>query len=792
MDTLWQDLRYGARSLLRSRGFTIVAVLTLALGIGANTAIFSLVNGILLRPLPYPHADRLVITPVSLPDFDDLRAASRSFDDLAVWGSNRYSLGSEGAPSEPVLGGIVSARFFPLLGGAALGRVPGPEDQRDKVAVLGHGLWQRRFGGDSAVVGRVIRLYGEPHTVIGVMPPEFQFPAAQFQIWVPLESAMAAAPAQARNRSLRIFRALGRLKPGLSMAEAQVETDAIARRLEAVHPDTNQGFRFALLGAQERLVGPVRPALLALLGMVSLVLLIACANVANLLLVRARAREREIAIRTALGADRWRVVRQLLTESLILAGTGAALGVLLARWALDVLPTLSPDIPRLSTVRVDPWVLAFTAAVAVLTGILFGLAPAWQAVRTSALEGLREGGRGAAGSTGARRLRATLAASEVALALVVLVGAGLLVKSLVRLLTVETGFVADNLLTAHVPLVGAQRTPQQRAALAAQVVDRVGQIPGVAAVGGATGLPPVTPQRSTGFAVEGREPAAEGERAFFIAATPGYFRALRASVVDGRTFDDRDVEGAPEVVLINRTLARRLFGDGPALGRRLRLSGLEQGGQGWRTIVGVVGDVRYAGLDDPGGACIYTPFAQTPFFWTYLMVRTTGPPLSVAGAVRAAVSSVDPLIEVAELAAMEDVIAGSVSRPRFNVVLISSFAALALVLAVVGIYGVISYSAGQRTREIGVRMALGASGGDVLRLVTVEGLRMAAVGVGAGLFAAVALSRLLAPLLFEVAATDAATYAAAGVALLALALLASALPALRASRLAPMTALRTE
>jgi putative ABC transport system permease protein len=791
MDTLFQDLRYGVRSLVRSRGFTLVAVLTLALGIGANTAIFSLVNGVLLRPLPYPHAERLVIAPVSMPDFEDLRAASRSFDDLAVWGSNRYSLGSDGAASEPVLGAIVSARFFPLLGGPALGRVPGPGDQREKVAVIAHGLWQRRFGGDPGAMGRVIRLYGDPHTVIGVMPPEFQFPAARFEVWVPLESAMAASPAQAENRSLRIFRALGRLKPGVSLAQAQSEVDAIAGRLESVHPDTNQGFRFALAGAQERLVGPVRPALLALLGTVSLVLLIACANVANLLLVRARAREREIAIRTALGADRWRVVRQLLTESLILAGAGAALGVLLARWGLDVLPALSPDIPRLSAVRVDPWVLAFTAAVALLTGVLFGLAPAWQAVRTSATAGLREGGRGAAGSAGARRLRAALAVSEVALALVVLVGAGLLVKSLVRLLTVDPGFVADNLLTAHVPLTGAQRTGQQRGALAAQIVERVGQIPGVAAVGGATGLPPVTPQRSTAFEVEGREPSAQEERAFFIAATPGYFQALRTTVVDGRTFDERDVDGAPEVVLVNRTLARRLFGETPAVGRRLKLRNPEQG-DAWRTIVGVVADVRYAGLDDPGGACIYTPFAQTPFFWTYLMVRTTGAPRSVESSVRAAVSSVDPLIEVAELATMDDVIAGSVAQPRFNVVLISSFAGLALVLAAVGIYGVISYSAGQRTREIGVRMALGASRTDVLRLVTVEGLRMAVLGVALGLLAAAAASRLLQQLLFEVGTTDGATYAGAGAVLLVIALFASAVPALRASRLAPMAALRTE
>jgi putative ABC transport system permease protein len=791
MDTLWQDLRYGARSLLRSRGFTVVAVLTLALGIGANTAIFSLVNGVLLQPLPYPHAERLVVTPVSLPDFADLGEATRSFEDLAVWASNRYTLGSEGAVSEPVLGGIVSSRFFPMLGTAAVGRTIGEDDEREKVAVIGHGLWQRRFGGDAAVVGRTIRLGGEPHTVIGVMPPEFQFPSGQFQVWVPLEAALAATPAQATNRSLRIFRALGRLRPDVTPAQAQAEVDGVAQRLGAAHPETNEGVRFELQSVYERLVGPVRPALLVLLGVVSLVLFIACANVANLLLARARARDREIAIRTALGAGRGRVVRQLLTESILLAAAGAGLGLLLARWALDLLPALSPDIPRLGTVRVDPSVLAFTALVAVLTGILFGLAPAWHAVRSSAAGGLREGGRGSAGSAAARRLRASLAVSEVALALVVLVGAGLLVKSLLRLLTVETGFVADRLLTVHVPFTGGQRSPEQRAALAAEVVDRVGRLPGVTAVGGATGLPPVTPQRGTGFAVEGQDAPAVGRRAFFVAATPGYFAALGTAVVDGRTFDERDAKGAPEVVLVNRTLAKTLFGDEPAVGRRLKLVDQEYG-SGWRTIVGVVGDVRYAGLDDPGGACIYTPFAQTPFFWTYLMVRTAGEPMSVAAGVRAAIAAADPLLEVADLEPMEDVVAETVSAPRFNVVLISSFAALALALAAVGIYGVISYSAGQRTREIGVRMALGATRSDVVRLVTAEGARVAALGVGLGLFGAAAASRVMTGLLFEVERVDPSTYAVAGAALLVLASIASLLPALRASRLAPMNALRTE
>jgi putative ABC transport system permease protein len=791
MDSLWQDLRWGARALARSPWFTLVAVATLALGIGANTAIFSLVNGVLLRPLPYPHADRLVVTPVSLPDFEDLRQASRSFDALAVWGTNRYTLGSEGAASEAVLGAIVSSGFFELLGGAARGRVPGEADGPERVAVIGHGLWQRRFGGDDGVLGRTIRLGGDPHTVVGVMPPQFEFPSAEFEVWVPLRPALEKAGGQARNRSLRIFRALGRLAPGVTLAQASAEADAIAARLARAYPDTNEQFRFELAGVHERLVGPARPILIVLLGVVSLVLLIACANVANLLLVRARAREREIAIRTALGADRWRVVRQLLTESVMLAAAGAALGVLLARWALDALPALGPEIPRLSAVRVDRAVLAFTAAVAVLTGILFGLAPAWQAVRSAAADGLREGGRSLTGAAGARRIRSALAVSEVALALVVLVGAGLLLRSLVRLLTVETGFVADHLLTLGVVLAAEDRTPAQRADLARRLVEGLRAVPGVTAAGGATGLPPITPQRATEYFVEGREAPTDRRRAFFVAATPGYFEALGAALVAGRAFEERDVAGAPEVVLVNRTLARALFGDEPAVGRRLRLVNPEHGA-GWRTIVGVVGDVRYAGLDDPGGACLYTPFAQTPFLWTYLMVRTAGPPLSVAGAVRSTVAATDPRLEAAEVKAMEDLVAESVSSPRLNVLLLSSFAVLAVVLAVVGIYGVIAYSVGQRTREIGVRVALGASRGDVVRLVTGEGLRVGALGVGLGLLGSLALSRTISRLLFDVGATDPVTYGAAGAALLALALLASVLPAWRATRVAPATALRSE
>ncbi|HET6898006.1 MAG TPA: ABC transporter permease, partial [Vicinamibacteria bacterium] len=631
------------------------------------------------------------------------------------------------------------------------------------------------------------------YAVIGVMGPEFQFPSGQFDLWVPMEATMGKAADQLQNRSLRIFRGLARLAPGVTVAQAQGQATAIAARLAQEHPKTNEGVGIELTPIYDRLVGGVRTALLVLMGVVSLVLLIASANVANLLLARAKSREREIAIRTALGAGRGRLVGQLLTESVLLSTAGSVLGVLLARWILDVLPSIGgAEIPRLATVRIDLGVLAFTAAVAVATGLLFGLAPAWQAARSDAAHGLREGGRGSSGPA-ARRLRAGLTAAEVALALVVLVGAGLLVQSLVRLLHVDAGFTAERLLTFNVAMVGpTPRTPAQRAVLAREIVERVSRLPGVEAAGGGTGLPPVTPQRGTGFVAEGvAETGAEQRRGYFLAVTPDYFRALGARVREGRAFTDGDGAGAPEVVILNRALARRLYGEAGAVGRRLKLVSPDQG-DGWRTVVGVVDDVRYSGLDDPSEAAVYTPFAQTPFLWTYVMVRTQGPPLALAGAVRAAVSSVDPTLEAAAVKPMTDVMAETVAQPRFNVVLLSALAGLALVLAAVGIYGVISYSVAQRTKEIGIRMALGADRRDVVRLVTGESLRLAGMGVVAGLLGAAAGARVLATLLFEVQPTDAATYVSAAGFLVVVALAASAVPAWRATRVAPVSALRAE
>jgi predicted permease len=787
-DELRQDLLYALRSFRRNPGFTAVVVLTLALGTGANTAMFTLVRGVLLRPLPYPYAERLVSGSLSLPDYEDLRAANSVFEEMAVWGSNLYLLGGEG-PAEQVRGAVVSERFFPLLGNAAIGRALEAAEAHDKVVVLGHGLWLRRFGGEAGVIGRGVRLSGELYTVVGVMPPEFQFPSGQFELWVPMGQAMSAAPGQAQNRGLRIFRALARTKPGVSLKQMQAEADGIAARVARQHPDTNQDVRFVFAPIYERLLGGVQTALLVLMGVVTLVLLIASANVANLLLARAKTREREIAVRSALGAGRGRIVRQLLTESVLLAAAGSSAGVLLARWILDALPALAGnEIPRLSSARLDPLVLGFTACVALATGLLFGLAPAWQASRLDSVRGLREAGRGGAGPA-TRRLHAALTAAEVALSLVVLVGASLLVQSLVRLLHVDAGFTAERLLTFNLSLV--PRPPARRAALAAQVVERISRLGGVQAAGGGTGLPPVTAQRATDFKAEGAsEEQASARRAYFIAVTPDYFRALGARVHEGRAVTEADGAGAPEVVLLSRSLARRLYPAG-ALGRRIRLVNPEHG-DGWRTVVGVVDDIRYSGLDDPGEAALYTPFAQTPFLWSYVMVRSSGPPMALAGAVREAVKAVDPSLDAAGVKPMTELVSERVAQPRFNMLLLSALAALALALAAVGIYGVVSYSVVQRTREIGIRVTLGASRSDVLRLVAGEGVRLAALGVAAGLLGAAAASRALTTLLFEVRPTDARTYGLAAAFLVLVAFCASLLPALRATRVAPLSALRVD
>jgi putative ABC transport system permease protein len=793
METFWQDIRYGVRMMLKRPGFTAVVVLALALGIGANTAIFSVVNAVLLRPLPYKDSERLVVSDMSLPDFQDVKDSNHVFDEMAVWASNFYNLKGEGAGEpEQVYGAIVSPGFFTLLGAPAVGRAPTPDEAQQQLAVISHDFWRQHFQGDPAALGKTLNLSGKSYTVVGVTAPDFQFPNSRFKVWVTFGSAMAATPEQARNRQLRIFHAVARLNHGVTPEQARADVGAISERLRRQYPDTNAEVRIDFEPLYERMVGDVRPALLVLLGTVGLVLLIACANVANLLLARTTAREREIAIRTALGAGRWRVVRQLLTESVLLALAGGGVGLLLAAWLVDALPSLNPtNIPRLNAVSIDLPVMFFALAVSALTGVLFGLAPALQASKTNLNESLKEGGRGAAGYARGRKLRVGLVVVEVALSMVVLVGAGLLIKSFVRLLHVDTGFLAENLLTMNVEM-SRFKEPERRAELSRQLVERIGQLPGVETVGAGTGLPPQTAQRATNFAVEGQSPEETGDNsAYFIAVSPDYFRALGTPLREGRAFGERDTKGAPGVVVINQSLARRLFPKNSAVGQRLKLVNPEQQDE-WRTVVGVVGDVRYRGLDDPGDAAIYTPFAQTPFFWNYVLVRTKGDPASQAQAIRSAISSVNPELSAAGIRPMAQVVSESVAQPRFNTLLLSAFAFLALVLAAIGIYGVIAYTVTQRTHEIGVRMALGAQRGDVLKLVVGQGMMPALAGVVVGVVASLALTRIMSSLLYEVSATDPATFTGIAALLSGVALLACYFPARRATKVDPMVALRYE
>ncbi|MEK6323107.1 MAG: ABC transporter permease [Acidobacteriota bacterium] len=791
METLWQDLRYGIRMLTKNPGFSVVAVVALALGIGANTAIFSVVYGVLLRPLPYRDADRLLVASVSVPDYREVKEANQVFDEMTIWASNQYSM-TVGGESHQALGAVVSPGFFPMLGHAAIGRTFTAEEDREPLVVLSYDLWQQRFGGDPEVLGRSVDLGGTSHTIVGVMPAEFQFPSSQFKLWVTFGSALGQAPKQAENRQLRIFRTLARLKPGVPLSQAQAEIDAIAARIEQDHPDTNAGIRIAFTPIYERIVGSIRPALMVLLGTVGFVLLIACANVANLMLARTTAREREIAIRTALGAGRWRVARQLLTESVLLSVVGGALGLLVAVWGIDVLTSLSPnDIPRISDININSPVLLFTLGVAVLTGMIFGVVPALQATRFNLSDALKEGARGLSGSAWGRRVRSGLVVAEIALSLVVLIGAGLLIKSFNRLLSSDPGFVADNLMTMSLELFRFKE-PQRRVAVLRDALARLEQIPGVVAAGGGTGLPPVTAQRGTRFAIEGQDLTEAGANtAYFLAVTSNYFRALGTPLIQGREFDERDSDGAPKVVAINHSMARALFPNDDPIGKHLKLVNPEQSDD-WRTIVGVVGDVKYQGLDDTAQQEIYTPFPQTQFLWSYVMVRTSSDPGALMASVRSAVSSADPNISAVNMQPMRQLVSQSVASPRFNTILLSVFAGLALVLAAVGLYGVMSYLVTQRTREIGIRMALGARPGDVFKSVVGNALILALIGVGVGLAGAVAVTRVMSTLLFGVSATDPLTFVVISVLLTGVALAASFVPARRATKVDPMVALRYE
>jgi len=801
LENLSQDIRYGVRMLLKHPGFTLIAVVALALGIGANSAIFSVVNAVVLRPLAYAEPERLVMVwekrprqnrernPVSPADFFDWRNENKVFEQMAAVDARDFNLTGMDQP-ERILGSVVSANFFQTLGVAPLlGRAFLPEEDHlgaNRVAVLSYGLWQRRFNSDPGIVGKTLALNGESYEVVGVMPARFQFLSSQFELWTPLVFSDAEASARG-SHSLAV---VARLKPSVKLEQARAEMDTIARRLEQQY-QVNAGHYTNVIPLHEAIVGNVRLALYVLLGAVGFVLLIACANVANLLLARAASRQKEIAVRTALGATRTRIVRQLLTESVLLSLVGGALGLLLAMWGVELLVALlPPEAPRASEINLDGRVLGFTFAVSLLTGLVFGLAPALASSKPDLNDALKEGGRTAAGGFKRNRIRGLFVVAEVALALVLLIGAGLLIKSFMRLREVNPGFDPQNVLTMQLSVPKAKYPDnKQIAAFFQETLQRVGNVPGVTEAGAVSSLPLSGSGATRFFAIDGGPPTppGQGPNAGYDVASPGFFGALKIPLLNGRDFTERDNADAPPVVVINETMARRFWPGEDVIGKRLAI-----GGQPWRTIVGVVGDVRHSSLDAEPRPQMYFSYLQDTLPFMSLAVRTTTDPASMVAALRSEIHAIDKDQPVFAIKTMNEVLARSVSQRRLYMTLLGIFAGIALLLAAVGIYGVMSYSVTQRTHEIGIRMALGARSSDVLRLVVGQGMTLALVGVVAGLIAALAMTRVIASLLYGVSATDPATFAIVSVVLTTVALLACYIPARRATKVDPMIALRHE
>jgi putative ABC transport system permease protein len=806
MQELAQDIRYGFRMLRTRPGFTAIAVIALALGIGANTAIFSMINSVLLRPLPYPEPGRLVMleengkdgksSNTSYATTKDWSERSQSFENISAVRDWSITLTGEGEP-EMLHGMRVSSNYFGLLAvKPALGREFLPEEDSPatrRVVILSHGLWERRFGADTQIAGKPISLGGQTFTVAGVMPRGFEdlVAARLFQkadLWAPL-GYDASLPWACRT--CRHIQAVARLKPGVSIEQAGAEMNGISGTLVQEHPHDYAMAGVTIIPLLDKFVGAVRPALYVLLGAVGLVLLIACANVGNLLLARATQRQKEIAIRSALGARRGRIIRQLLTESLLLSAGGTVVGLILVWWGMELLIALSPtDILRLNEVNVDVRVLGFTLALSLLTGIIFGLAPALQASKIDLNTALKEGARG---STGAgHRMRNLLAVSEIALALVLLVGAGLLVRSFLRVLDVTPGFEAANLVTMNVSANGTRYADDAKVrAFYDEVLQRVAALPGVEAAAVVSNLPLGGNMDQYGFHVEEKpmanpEDAPSAER---YVVSPDYLRAMRIPLLAGREFSERDGPTAPLVVLISESTARSIWPNEDPIGKRVRMGGPNGP---LRTIVGITGDVTHTGLDTPPGLEAYVPEAQWTSSDMLLVVRTPTDPKPLLETVRNQIWTVDKELPIYRVATMDQLVSASVAQRRFTLVLLSMMALLAATLAALGIYSVMSYSVTQRTQEIGIRMALGAKSSDVLRLVVGQGMLLALGGIVVGLAAAAALTRLMSALLFGISVTDPVTFAAIAVALAVVALGACLVPARRATKLDPMIALRYE
>jgi predicted permease len=808
LEEVWQDLRHGARILLKKPGFTLIAVMTLALGIGANTAIFSVVNAVLLESLPYRSPEELVLLrhiyettgvkseSVSNADFQDWRARNHVFADMAIFRGDGFAL-AVGNDLEEIRGATVSANFFQLLGlNPIRGRTFLPAEETpgsDKVAMLSYALWRRVFGADEKLIGRQIKLGDQLFTVIGILPPEFKFPfrLEKVEIW----TTNSILPAGMMGRGARNFKAIARLKPGVSRSVAQTEMAEIVRRLEQENPAMNRNLSVSVVSAHGELTKDVGLALWLMFGAVALVLLIACTNVANLLLARALSRHKEMAVRAALGASSRRIVRQLMSESLLLSLAGGAVGLLLAAWGIPFLLALSPQhLPRINAIDLNWRALGFTLLVSILTIALFGLAPALKVANPDLVESLKEGGKTSTASVGRNRLRAALVVGEIAVAIVLLVGAGLLINSFIRLNRVELGFNPENVLSASLDFSPLKYpTGNERIAFVEQAKERIRNLPGVRSVSFTSSLPFIGGVYSS-FGIKGQpEDAHNNDLVPVSTITPDYFEAMGIPLLRGRPFADADDKSSAGAAIINEVFARRFFPNENPMGRGVILNvNRDKDSPREFEVVGVVGDARSMALDGEPAPAIYLPYRQAPWTFGQLAIRTERNAISLANAVRQQIRDLDPDQTVPNSDTLENLISRSIAPQRFNLVLLGVFAAIGLLLTLVGVYGVMSYHVAENTREIGIRIALGAQRRDVLKLVVGQGLALALTGVVVGLAGALGLTRLMNSLLFGVTPTDPLTFGIVASSFGIVALLACYLPARRAASVDPMIALRSE
>ena len=812
MDAFFRDLRYSLRLMIKSPAFTAVALLSIALGIGANTTVFSVINAVLLRSVPYKEPNTLMLlwgdTPgapshrnhsqVSATDVADFRAQASVFEDVATY-SGWYPTMTGNGEAERIPAIQVGDGFFKIMKGQPLlGRVFIAEEQvdgKDFVIVLSYGLWQRRFGGDANIVGKTVQLNGRPYNIVGVMGPDFH----------PLPSTLVSPEGQfyrpvAENyddlaRDERHLRAIARLKPGATVQQARSEVKVIAQRLEQQHPLTNKDQGAYVVPITDEIIGGIRPTLLMIFGAVIFVLLVACANVANLLLARSSVRFKEITIRSAIGAARRQIIRQLLTESLVLALLGGGLGLLLAIWGTGIVESAGSKInPMFHDIHVDMRCLAFTFGISIITGLIFGLAPAMQISMPNLAESLKESGRGSGPSASRNRLRSVLVISEIAMTLVLLVCAGLLIRTVMRLRNVDTGFKAQNILAMNISLPGIKYPkPENQVAFYKEVSERIKLLPGVTAAGTTSVLPLSDNFDGRGLLVEDHpKPRGEEITVDLYIASPGYLRAMEIPLVKGRAITEQDTMDSAKTALINNTMAAQLWPNEDPIGKRIKFPGSEKSPQPWRTVVGVVKDVSQYALDQKPPMQIYVPHAQFPTGFSTIVVKTESEPMAMTGAIRREILAIDKDQAVFNVTTLEQLMGDSIAIRKFFMFLLLVFAALALTLAAVGIYGVMSYVAAQRTHEIGIRMALGAQANDVLKLIIGNGMFLALIGVTAGLAGSFALTRLMAGLLFGVSATDAVTFLVVSVGLIVVALFACYIPARRATKVDPLEALRYE